>query len=584
MKLIIYLTLSVCLNASTSRILTYNLLNYEDEDSREDDYISIVNYIEPDLIVAQEVIGQSGYDHFISDVLNVFEPGDWSSAPFTNQSAQQDIVLYYHHDIFSFVSTSIINTASSSGLRDVVEFIMVHESSGIEFRIYGVHLKASSGSSNASERLAEVTILRDYLNELDENSHFMVVGDFNIYSNSSDSEPAFDMLTGEADDNDGRLFDPIDRIGHWHNNSSYSDVHTQSPRTTQFGGGANGGMDDRFDWLFVSDAILDNSSDMRYVEDTYWAVGNDGNHFNDAINNGNNSSVNNAIANALHDASDHLPVYMDVWFDDLVYNDAGIVITEIMPNPASVSDSYGEWIEIHNTTDSTINIDGWTIKDADNDEHIINNDAMYVPVLPGEFFVFTRNGDISLNGGVISNYEFSGVALSNSEDEIILLDHEGSIVDEVHYTSSWAFGSGESMEIHNLNVDNNVSENWNEATLTYGNGDLGTPGTDYDGTTVAIRFETPIPDKFKLFPPYPNPFNPITTINYLVGYPINGSNTILMIYNIQGRLVDMVDQGLLKPGSNDYKWNAQNQPSGVYFIRLIQSGKHSQIQKVVLIK
>ena len=574
----------MCLHASTVRIMTYNLLNYEDEDSRENDYISIVNYIEPDLIVAQEVIGQSGYDHFISDVLNVFEPGDWSSAPFTNQSAQQDIVLYYHHDVFSFVSTSIINTASSSGLRDVVEFIMVHESSGIEFRIYGVHLKASSGSSNASERLAEVTILRDYLNELDENSHFMVVGDFNIYSNSSDSEPAFDMLIGEADDNDGRLFDPIDRIGHWHNNSSYADVHTQSPRTSSFGGGATGGMDDRFDWIFSSEAVLDQESDMHYVEGTYWAVGNDGDHFNDAINNGNNSSVNDAMADALHDASDHLPVYMDVWFDDLVYNDAGIVITEIMPNPASVSDSYGEWFEIHNTTDSTINIDGWTIKDADNDDHIITNDAMYVPVTPGEYFVFTRNDDFSLNGGVISNYEFSGVALSNSEDEIILLDNEGSIVDEVHYTSSWAFGSGESMEIHDPNVDNNVSGNWYEATLAYGAGDLGTPGTDYDGTTVSISPETPVPSQFKLYPPYPNPFNPTTTINFQLEIPISGNKTFLLIYDIKGRLVEMMDQGLLKPGNYEFKWNAHNLSSGVYYIQLVQDGALSQIQKVVLLK
>ncbi|SVC91939.1 uncharacterized protein METZ01_LOCUS344793, partial [marine metagenome] len=38
---------------------------------------------------------------------------------------------------------------------------------------------------------------------------------------------------------------------------------------------------------------------------------------------------------------------------------SGIVITEIMPNPAAVLDSYGEWFEIHNTTDSTIDIEGW---------------------------------------------------------------------------------------------------------------------------------------------------------------------------------------------------------------------------------
>ena len=162
------------------------------------------------------------------------------------------------------------------------------------------------------------------------------------------------MLTGESDNNGGRLFDPIDRIGNWHNNSSFSDVHTQSPRTTSFGGGANGGMDDRFDWLFVSESILDNQSRMVYIDDSYTAFGNDGNHFNDAINSGNNFSVSEQIADALHDASDHLPVYMDVWFDDLVFIDRGVVITEIMANPASVSDSYGEWFEIKNTTDTII--------------------------------------------------------------------------------------------------------------------------------------------------------------------------------------------------------------------------------------
>jgi endonuclease/exonuclease/phosphatase family metal-dependent hydrolase len=185
---------------------------------------------------------------------------------------------------------------------------MEHNESGVQFNIYGLHLKASSGDSNAQQRLAETTILRNYLDDLPSGSHFLVAGDFNIYSNSSSSEPAFDMLTGEGNDDDGRLFDPIDRIGHWHNNSSYADVHTQSPRTTSFGGGANGGMDDRFDWIFVSEAVLNETYEINYVENTYWAVGNDGNHFNQAINNGNNTSVNDAMADALHDASDHLPV------------------------------------------------------------------------------------------------------------------------------------------------------------------------------------------------------------------------------------------------------------------------------------
>ena len=309
MRYPILLILVSILNASTVRIMTYNILNYEDENNREDDYALILDFTQPDLIVAQEIIGQTGYSHFQSDVLDVVDPNGWSSAPFTNQTAQQDIALYYKHDIFTFVSTSVVYTAQSSGTRDVIQWIMVHNLSGLEFNIYGVHLKASSGSSNANQRLQETTILRNHLNELAAN-FFIVAGDFNIYSNNSSSEPAFDMLTGASDNSNGRLFDPIDRIGHWHNNSSYSDVHTQSPRTSSFGGGANGGMDDRFDWLFVSQSILDETSSMYYVDGTYSAFGNDGNHFNDAINDGTNNSVSAEMADALHDASDHLPVYI----------------------------------------------------------------------------------------------------------------------------------------------------------------------------------------------------------------------------------------------------------------------------------
>ena len=190
-------------------------------------------------------------------------------------------------------------------------------------------------------------------------------------------------------------------------------------------------MDDRFDWLFVSEDILEESSEIRYVDNTYLVVGNDGNHFNQAINAGNNSSVIDSIADALHDASDHLPVYMDVWFDDLTYNDAGIVITEIMPNPVSVADSYGEWFEVYNTSDTIIDIAGWVIKDAGNDEHIINSDTMSVILVPGDYFILARNGDGALNGGLDPDYVYSGFTLSNSEDEIIFMDAGGAIVDEV---------------------------------------------------------------------------------------------------------------------------------------------------------
>ena len=564
--------------AGSVRIMTYNLLNFEDENDREYDFISIIDIIHPDLIVAQEIIGQTGFNHFRSDVLDVFEPGAWSSATFTNQSASQDIALFYHHDDFTFISTDVVATAQSSGTRDVIEWVMLHNQSNIQFHIYGVHLKASSGSSNAQQRLQETTILRNYLNNLDEN-HFIVAGDFNIYSNNSSSEPAFEMLTGDSDNNIGRLFDPINRVGHWHNNNSYADIHTQSPRTTQFGGGAHGGMDDRFDWLFVSEDILEESSEMRYVENSYLAVGNDGNHFNQAINAGTNSSVSDTIADALHAASDHLPVYMDVWFDDLIYNDGVLIITEIMPDPAAVSDSYGEWFEIYNTSDSSINLNGWVLKDAGNDEHIIVNDTMPVLIESGEYFVLARNGDETSNGGLNADYVYSGFNLSNSEDEIILTDSLGAIVDEVHYSNNWNFDSGVSMETHSADLDNNLAGNWYAATVQYGDGDYGTPGVNWQ-STAGIDNNIEKVKTFRIYSPYPNPFNPVTTIRFNIPFP--GKHSI-HIYSVTGQLIQTLSDSYFDTGDYIVKWDAVNLPSGVYYLRM-ENAQYFQVIKITLVK
>jgi len=561
---------------SNHTFMTYNLLNYQDENDREDDFITVIEYVEPDIIIAEEVTGQSGYDHFLSDVLEEVELGAWSGADFTNQSASQDIALYYRHDVFTFISTSVVSTAQSSGLRDVVEWVMEHNDSGVQFNVYGVHFKASSGGDNAQIRLTEATILRDYLNDLPDGSHFIVAGDFNIYSNSSSSEPAFNMLTGAGSDDDGRLFDPVDRIGYWHNNSSYADVHTQSPRS-----GSYGGMDDRFDWIFVSEAVLDETYELNIMEDTYWAVGNDGNHFNQAINDGNNTSVNDAVADALHDASDHLPVMATFSFpggDPSPYN---VVVTEVMVNPSAVSDSYGEWFEIYNNDTMSINLSNWQIADRDNDLHTIFPPQDQFFISPGEYLVFGRNADSTINGGYNADYEYSGFQLSNSDDEIKIIDGDGLIVDEVEYNSSFPFSSGASMYLKNVELDNNVDSSWVMSEMEYGLGDLGTPGRAWDdslSTNSDIGFG--LPQTFVLFPSYPNPFNPTTTIRFSVRK--TGLHS-LHIYDITGRLVETLLDKTHATGKYEITWNASSQPSGVYFVQL--SNRESvQTQKLILLK
>ena len=84
--------------------------------------------------------------------------------------------------------------------------------------------------------------------------------------------------------------------------------------TQRFGGGATGGMDDRFDLILYSSAIAQ-SGGVTVVPNSLVAYGNDGNHYNDSINKQPNTAVSAAVANALHNASDHIPVMMTLDFE-----------------------------------------------------------------------------------------------------------------------------------------------------------------------------------------------------------------------------------------------------------------------------
>ena len=154
-----------------------------------------------------------------------------------------------------------------------------------------------------------------------------------------------------------------------------------------------------------------------------------------------------------------------------------IVINEIMQNPSAVSDDYGEWFELYNADSADVDINGWTIRDDDTDSHTINNGGPLV-IPAGGYLVLARNGDPSLNGGLLADYVYSDFALANGADEVVLLDTSGQEVDRVNYDGGPNFPdpNGASMALKDPELDNNVGGNWETSTRPYGLGDLGTPG------------------------------------------------------------------------------------------------------------
>ena len=91
-----------------------------------------------------------------------------------------------------------------------------------------------------------------------------------------------------------------------------------------------------------------------------------------------------------------------------------------------------------------------------------------------------------------------------------------------------------------------------------------------------------VPNQFKLFPVFPNPFNPSTTIRFNIG--VEGQHaTSLLIYDLTGQLIETLLEEKMEPGTHEIQWNAANQPSGVYFVQ-IESGSFVQTKKMVLLK
>jgi hypothetical protein len=79
---------------------------------------------------------------------------------------------------------------------------------------------------------------------------------------------------------------------------------------------------------------------------------------------------------------------------------------------------------------------------------------------------------------------------------------------------------------------------------------------------------------------YPNPFNPSTTISFMV--PESGHVT-LKIYNVAGNEIATIVDAPVSPGRHTAVWNASDMPSGIYFARIV-TGSKIAVQRLMLMK
>ena len=85
---------------------------------------------------------------------------------------------------------------------------------------------------------------------------------------------------------------------------------------------------------------------------------------------------------------------------------------------------------------------------------------------------------------------------------------------------------------------------------------------------------------FNLSDPFPNPFN--TIINIVINQ-FQSSPIKLAIYDIKGRELEILFDGIIQSEKSSYTWNATIYPTGIYFIKAICKNQR-QVKKIMLVK
>lgn len=115
--------------------------------------------------------------------------------------------------------------------------------------------------------------------------------------------------------------------------------------------------------------------------------------------------------------------------------EAQIAVTEFLANPA-IPDNEGEFVELFNFGNETVNLNGWTISDEDIDMDLISGSDLFVP--PGGYLVLAKNKaalESAFFGGVAQEniVDLPGLTLANGGDEIIISDSSANVIWSLAY-------------------------------------------------------------------------------------------------------------------------------------------------------
>jgi len=285
----------------------------------------------------------------------------------------------------------------------------------------------------------------------------------------------------------------------------------------------------------------------------------------------------NAPVNGSLVYSDTLTINLTVYLYDPPVADFEADSTEI---------TEGDAVTFTNASTGTITDVEWAFGDAststlENPTHIYEQPGRYTVQL-------TTNGPAGTDTKIKNDYitvnyrepvaDFTATPASGIVPLVVQFSDQstGTIENRL-----WTFGDGDTSSVEN---PEHVYETPGTYTveLTVSN----PAGTHSTSDSIVVQFPTgiaqneSIPADYELYPNFPNPFNPSTTIACALP---RASHITLSVFDVSGRTIATLVQGQLNAGHHTITWNAAAHPSGTYFIKLA-ADEATRIQKCLLVR
>ena len=181
--------------------------------------------------------------------------------------------------------------------------------------------------------------------------------------------------------------------------------------------------------------------------------------------------------------------------------------------------------------------------------------GLFETLLPDSTITFDAEDDVSLS------------ATLDQDQDSLSLDISFSVIDTLDLGTAIVFldvaGNVRSAGIMNRPVQSNV------ATVII---------TVEPSVITSVEDEQPV--KFALGQNYPNPFNPVTTISFSLP---SAEHTTLAVFDLLGRNVRTLVDGVLASGAHQVQLQANDLPSGIYFYRLT-TPNNTATRRLTLVK